>query len=142
MRNRLRFVTMGLLSTGLLSFGSALAWADDSIVLDLVRHGQSVDNAAGIIDTTPPGTGLTQTGYDQANTVAQIQRGSGPRLTRPASGGGQQSSREPQQFGAEPAIGTPVDPDMCAGKVFEQHSEEPRIADPSPLRHVNARGRR
>lgn len=71
MRNRLRFVTMGLLSTGLLSLGSALAWADDSIVLDLVRHGQSVDNAAGIIDTTPPGTGLTQTGYDQANTVAQ-----------------------------------------------------------------------
>jgi hypothetical protein len=62
---------MGLLSTGLLSLGSALAWADDSIVLDLVRHGQSVDNAAGIIDTTPPGTGLTQTGYDQANTVAQ-----------------------------------------------------------------------
>jgi Histidine phosphatase superfamily (branch 1) len=71
MRNRLRFVTVSLLSTGLLSLGSALAWADDSIVLDLVRHGQSVDNAAGIIDTTPPGTGLTQTGYDQANTVAQ-----------------------------------------------------------------------
>ncbi len=71
MRNRLRFVTMSLLSTGLLSLGSALAWADDSIVLDFVRHGQSVDNAAGIIDTTPPGTGLTQTGYDQANTVAQ-----------------------------------------------------------------------
>ena len=72
MRNRLRFVTVGLLSTGLLSLGSAVAWADDgSIVLDLVRHGQSVDNAAGIIDTTPPGTGLTQTGYDQANTVAQ-----------------------------------------------------------------------
>ena len=71
MRNSLRFVTIGLLSTGLLSLGSAPAWADDSIVLDLVRHGQSVDNAAGIIDTTPPGTGLTQTGYDQANTVAQ-----------------------------------------------------------------------
>ncbi|MDT5346074.1 MAG: hypothetical protein QOE52_5258 [Mycobacterium sp.] len=71
MRNRLRYVAVGLLSTGLLSIGSALAWADDSIVLDLVRHGQSVDNAAGIIDTTPPGTGLTQTGYDQANTVAQ-----------------------------------------------------------------------
>jgi hypothetical protein len=71
MRNSLCFVTMGLLSTGLLSLASAPAWADDSIVLDLVRHGQSVDNAAGIIDTTPPGTGLTQTGYDQANTVAQ-----------------------------------------------------------------------
>jgi hypothetical protein len=71
-RNRLRFVVVGLLSTGLLPVGSAMAWADDgSIVLDFVRHGQSVDNAAGIIDTTPPGTGLTTTGEDQAGTVAQ-----------------------------------------------------------------------
>jgi len=71
-RNRLRFVVVGLLSTGLLSVGSALAWADDgSIVLDFVRHGQSVDNAAGIIDTEPPGTELTTTGEDQAGTVAQ-----------------------------------------------------------------------
>jgi Histidine phosphatase superfamily (branch 1) len=71
-RNRLRFVVVGLLSTGLLSVGSALAWADDgSIVLDFVRHGQSVDNAAGIIDTQPPGTELTPTGEDQAGTVAQ-----------------------------------------------------------------------
>jgi Histidine phosphatase superfamily (branch 1) len=70
-RNRLRFVTVGLLSTGLLSIGSAMAWADDgSIVLDFVRHGQSVDNAAGIIDTQPPGTELTPTGEDEANAVA------------------------------------------------------------------------
>jgi len=70
MRNRLRFVTVGLLSTALMSIGSALAWADDaSIVLDFIRHGQSIDNAAGIIDTAPPGTGLTQTGFDQARTV-------------------------------------------------------------------------
>jgi hypothetical protein len=70
-RNRLRFVVVGLLSTGLLSIGSAMAWADDeSIVLDFVRHGQSIDNAAGIIDTEPPGTALTATGEDEANTVA------------------------------------------------------------------------
>jgi hypothetical protein len=72
MRNRLRFVTMGLLSTAMMSIGSALAWADDgSIVLDFIRHGQSIDNAAGIIDTAPPGTELTQTGLTQAETVGQ-----------------------------------------------------------------------
>jgi broad specificity phosphatase PhoE len=70
-RNRLRLVTVGLLSTGLLSIGSALAWADESIVLDFVRHAQSVDNAAGTIDTAPPGTDLTQIGEEQANAVAQ-----------------------------------------------------------------------
>ena len=72
MRNRLRFVTVGLLSTALMSIGSALAWADDgSIVLDFIRHGQSIDNAAGIIDTVPPGTALTPTGLTQAQTVGQ-----------------------------------------------------------------------
>jgi Histidine phosphatase superfamily (branch 1) len=70
-RNRLRVVVVGLLSTGLMSIGSALAWADDeSIVLDFVRHGQSMDNAAGIIDTEPPGTALTATGETEASTVA------------------------------------------------------------------------
>jgi hypothetical protein len=55
-----------------MSIGSALAWADDgSIVLDFVRHGQSIDNAAGIIDTAPPGTELNQTGLTQAETVGQ-----------------------------------------------------------------------
>ena len=62
-RNRLRLVTVGLPSTALMSIGSALAWADDgSIVLDFVRHGESIDNMKGIIDTTPPGTALDATG--------------------------------------------------------------------------------
>lgn len=71
-RNRLRFITVGLLSTALMSVGPAVAWADDeSIVLDFVRHGESIDNKAGIIDTTPPGTALDATGESQAATVAQ-----------------------------------------------------------------------
>ena len=70
-RNRLRFMTVGLLSTALMSIGPALAWADDeSVVLDLVRHGESIDNNAGIIDTTPPGTALDATGVGQADDVA------------------------------------------------------------------------
>jgi hypothetical protein len=71
MRNRLRYLTVGLLSTGLMSIGSAIAWADDgSIVLDLVRHGESIDNAKGIIDTVPPGTALDATGEGQATAIA------------------------------------------------------------------------
>ena len=70
-RNRLRFMTVGLLSTALMSIGPALAWADDgSIVLDFVRHGESIDNNAGIIDTVPPGTALDTTGEGQATAVA------------------------------------------------------------------------
>ena len=71
-RNRLRFLTVGLLSAAMMSIGSAMAWADDeSIVLDFVRHGESIDNKAGIIDTTAPGTALDATGEGQAGTVAQ-----------------------------------------------------------------------
>jgi hypothetical protein len=71
MRNRYRYITVGLLSTALMSIGSAVAWADDgSIVLDLVRHGESVDNAAGIIDTNPPGTDLDSEGVTQAQYLA------------------------------------------------------------------------
>ena len=70
-RNRYRYLTVGLLSTGLMSIGSAIAWADDgSIVLDLVRHGESIDNAKGIIDTVPPGTALDATGEGQATAIA------------------------------------------------------------------------
>jgi hypothetical protein len=49
---------------------SALAWADESVVIDFVRHGESIDNHAGIIDTTPPGTALDATGEGQASDVA------------------------------------------------------------------------
>ncbi len=50
--------------------GSALAWADDgSIVLDLVRHGETLSNLNGIIDTAPPGAPLDATGFVQATTV-------------------------------------------------------------------------
>jgi Histidine phosphatase superfamily (branch 1) len=70
-RNRLRFAAAGFLSTALMSVGSALAWADDgSIIIDFVRHGESIDNKAGIIDTTPPGTALDTTGSGQADSVA------------------------------------------------------------------------
>ncbi|HEY1839071.1 MAG TPA: histidine phosphatase family protein [Mycobacterium sp.] len=70
-RNRFRFVAAGFLSTALMAIGPALAWADDqSIVLDFVRHGESIDNSAGIIDTTPPGTALDATGEGQATDVA------------------------------------------------------------------------
>src|SRR3984957_13418236 len=71
MRNRYRYIAVGLLSTAMMSIGSALAWADDgSIVLDLVRHGESIDTAKGIIDTVPPGTDLDATGEGQATAVA------------------------------------------------------------------------
>jgi hypothetical protein len=66
-----RPVVIGLLSTGLLSIGSGLACADDeSIVLDLVRHGETLSNLNGIIDTAPPGADLDPTGVSEANTVA------------------------------------------------------------------------
>jgi hypothetical protein len=69
--HRSRICVVGLLTAVLMSMGSALAWADDgSIIIDFVRHGESIDNNAGIIDTTPPGTALDATGEGQAATVA------------------------------------------------------------------------
>jgi hypothetical protein len=66
-----RPVVIGLLSTGLLLVGQGLARADDeSIVLDLVRHGETLSNLNGIIDTAPPGADLDPTGVSEANTVA------------------------------------------------------------------------
>jgi hypothetical protein len=71
MRNRYRYIAVGLLSTAMMSVGSAMAWADDgSLVLDLIRHGESIDNAKGIIDTVPPGTALDATGEGQATAIA------------------------------------------------------------------------
>jgi len=44
--------------------------AQDNITIDLVRHGQSVDNAEGILGTTPPGAPLTERGEEQAALLA------------------------------------------------------------------------
>jgi broad specificity phosphatase PhoE len=44
--------------------------AAQDITLDLVRHGQSVDNAEGVLGTTPPGAELTAVGQQQAADVA------------------------------------------------------------------------
>ncbi len=77
-RRRLRYVVAGTVSTGLLFAGPALAWAEDSITLDFVRHGQSVDNQAGIIDTQPPGTGLTPEGISQADEVGSLLKQDAP----------------------------------------------------------------
>lgn len=47
------------------------AWAaSDPMTPTFVRHGQSAANAAGIIDTSVPGPGLTAIGLQQAQTVA------------------------------------------------------------------------
>lgn len=70
-QHRYRYIAVGLVSTGLLFIGPAIAWADEEITLDFVRHAQSVSNENGIIDTVPPGTGLTSLGDQQAETVAQ-----------------------------------------------------------------------
>jgi broad specificity phosphatase PhoE len=71
-QRRYRYLAIGVVSTGLLFIGPAIAWADTGdITIDFIRHGQSIDNAAGIIDTVPPGTGLTPEGESQALTVGE-----------------------------------------------------------------------
>jgi broad specificity phosphatase PhoE len=61
-----------LLGAALLVLASALpAWAAQSITLTWVRHAQSTANAAGIIDTTVPGPGLTALGESQARAIAE-----------------------------------------------------------------------
>jgi broad specificity phosphatase PhoE len=49
----------------------ALTAGAEDITLDFVRHGQSTDNVAGILGTTPPGAPLTELGEQQAITVGQ-----------------------------------------------------------------------
>lgn len=67
-----------LLSAVLLCLASARASADESIVIDLVRHGQSVANAAKLIDTAVPGAALTALGQQQAQNVASVLMTKGP----------------------------------------------------------------
>ena len=67
-----------LIAAVVMLLGSALpAWAAQAITLTWVRHAQSTANAAGIIDTTVPGPGLTALGQTQANAIAQTLRGNG-----------------------------------------------------------------
>ena len=75
---RFRYGVPVLLAPALLCLGSATAWADESIVIDFVRHAQSVANANGTIDTVPPGIGLTTLGDQQAQDVANLLAPEGP----------------------------------------------------------------
>ncbi len=68
----LRYAVAGLLSVLPLAFSSATAWAEESVVIDFVRHGQDAANAAGVIETTPPGDELTPLGYTEAMTVGAM----------------------------------------------------------------------
>lgn len=51
---------------------------EQSIVIDFVRHGQSTGNAAALIDTAVPGSGLTQLGTGEAQAIATALGGQGP----------------------------------------------------------------
>jgi hypothetical protein len=71
-----RCLAVGLLSTAVLSTGSAMAWADDgSIVLDFVRHGESGDMT--VVNTLVPGPDLTDTGEQQADDLVKALSGNG-----------------------------------------------------------------
>jgi Histidine phosphatase superfamily (branch 1) len=76
MSRRLRYVRVGLLSTALLSTGSAPAWADDApIILDFVRHGEAGDNT--VVNTSVPGPDLTNAGELQAQDLVNVLSGNG-----------------------------------------------------------------
>ncbi len=47
------------------------AWAANAVTMTWVRHAQSTANAAGIIDTSVPGPGLTALGDTQAQVIAE-----------------------------------------------------------------------
>lgn len=71
MARRLLTVLCAVLAAVVVGVCSALpAWAAQAITLTWVRHAQSTANAAGIIDTTVPGPGLTALGDTQAQAVA------------------------------------------------------------------------
>ena len=68
-----RYLVVGLLSTAFLSCGSAVAWADDSVILDFIRHGESGDMT--VVNTMVPGPDLTDTGEYQANQLVDALSG-------------------------------------------------------------------
>ncbi len=48
------------------------------IVIEFVRHGQSIGNALHLIDTAVPGTGLTPLGQQEALAIRDVLAGQGP----------------------------------------------------------------
>lgn len=70
-----RALTGGALAAVLLFVGSGAAWAEDSITLDFVRHGEAGDNL--VINNDVPGPPLTAAGELQAQAVAQLLAGDG-----------------------------------------------------------------
>lgn len=74
-RTWFRHGAAALLSTVLLVAGSAKAWADESMILDLVRHGES--GQMSVINTLVPGPPLTELGRQQAQAVADVLKGTG-----------------------------------------------------------------
>jgi hypothetical protein len=58
--------------------GGGTGGTGKTIVIDFVRHGQSIGNAANLIDTGVPGLPLTPLGQQQATTVAGVLTGQGP----------------------------------------------------------------
>lgn len=57
---------------------AATGGTQQSIVIDFVRHGQSMGNAASLIDTAVPGAQLTQLGQQQAQAIANVLASQGP----------------------------------------------------------------
>lgn len=75
---RFRYGAATLVASALVCLGSATAWAEESIVIDFARHGQSIGNVAGILETQPPGTELSAQGQTQADTLAEALYQHGP----------------------------------------------------------------
>ncbi len=68
-----RRLAVASLSTVVPVLAAPVAWAEDPITLDFVRHGESGDMA--VINTQVPGPDLTLTGEDQATKVAGVLEG-------------------------------------------------------------------
>ncbi|WP_343598870.1 histidine phosphatase family protein [Mycobacterium sp.] len=72
-KKRFCYVAVAAMSAVLPFVAAATAWADEEdMVLDLVRHGQSVANVTGILNTLVPGPELTELGHEQADAVAKV----------------------------------------------------------------------
>ncbi len=69
----LRGLFVGSVTVVLPVIAPAVAWAEDPLTLDFVRHGESGDMS--VINTQVPGPPLTLTGEDQATKIAGVLEG-------------------------------------------------------------------